>query len=113
MYYCILGEKTKGGSDALKRQKKKKEKQTIRKEQMTHLSCFATRSTPQTHLPPSPSVPMRSTRCGHRKAGMKKSPRERKAHMASFRVLKAGDRLRASKEFGGMVELNRDASIRA
>jgi len=24
MYYCILGEKTKGGSDAMKRQKKKK-----------------------------------------------------------------------------------------
>jgi len=33
MYYCILGEKTKGGSDAMKRQKKKKkEKQSIPKE---------------------------------------------------------------------------------
>jgi hypothetical protein len=41
---------------------------------MTHLSCLTKRSTPQTHLPPSASVPIRSTRCGHWKAGIKKSP---------------------------------------
>jgi hypothetical protein len=41
---------------------------------MTHFFCFSTRSMPQTHLPPSPSVPIRSMRCGHWKAGIKKSP---------------------------------------
>src|SRR5258708_22760432 len=41
---------------------------------MTHFFCFAMRSKPHTHLPPSPSVPMRSTWCGHWKDGIKKSP---------------------------------------
>lgn len=41
---------------------------------MTHFFCFARRSTPQTHLPPSPRAPMRSTWCGHWKDAMKKSP---------------------------------------
>lgn len=37
------------------------------------LSLRATRERPQTHLPPSPSAPMRSISCGQLKAAGKKS----------------------------------------
>ena len=35
---------------------------------------FATRERPQTHFPPSPKAPRRSTSCGQLNAGVKKSP---------------------------------------
>jgi len=87
MYYCILGEKTKGSSDAMKRQKNKKKREAKHTEGVDDafvLLCYAIHA-----ADPLAAVAQRPDALDEMR-GLEgrdeKSPGERKAHTASFRA---------------------------